>query len=159
MSSTCAHLCSQLDVTNRQCSTPINSEPIVPNTRLSPTSTNHCRMLADLAVGMVQSVAAEMVHRPLGEEDEAIAYEALLAPMLKDNDVRPVLRETLAPETDAARMRHRIRRDSPLSVPVLWAILRSEVDLTRGSCRRPRVVWWTGVCLSHSVGGTLSRPW
>ncbi len=53
--------------------------------------------MADLAVGMVQSVAAEMVHRPLGEEDEAIAHEALLAPMLKDNDVscRPHFNLTL----------------------------------------------------------------
>ena len=46
------------------------------------------RMMADLAVGMVQSIAAEMADRPLDDQDEAIANEALLAPMLKDNNVR-----------------------------------------------------------------------
>ena len=45
------------------------------------------RMLADLAVGLLQSVGAEMADRPVSEEDEAIANEPLLAPMLKDNDV------------------------------------------------------------------------
>ncbi len=55
-----------------------------------------CRIMADLAVGMVQGVAAEMADRPLNDEDEAIAHEALLAPMLKDNDVsrRPNLIRT-----------------------------------------------------------------
>ena len=46
-----------------------------------------CRIMADLAVGMLQSVAEEMTRRPLDGWDEAIANEALLAPMLKDNDV------------------------------------------------------------------------
>ena len=47
-----------------------------------------CRIMADLAVGMLQGVAAEMAERPLNEEDEAIANEELLAPMLGNNDVR-----------------------------------------------------------------------
>ncbi len=67
-------------------------------------------MMADLAVGMLQSVAAEMADRPLSEEDAAIAHEPLIAPMLRDNDVscrgagchRPLFRSSKAGRVDLA---------------------------------------------------------
>ena len=45
------------------------------------------RILADLAVSVLQSAGRELAERPLTVEDEAIVHEDLQAPMLKHNEV------------------------------------------------------------------------
>ena len=98
---------------------------------------NMCpRILADLAVGVLQSAGKELAERPLNDEDEAIVIEALLAPMLEDNDVSCCASREAALQTE------------PDAVPDVAAALH-QID--------PRLLGQPQPCLARTLSLTQVR--